>query len=351
MHLSEPEDRKWYLAAKLLAGTLLPEEEKEWEQTILDEKFKNDFDRIRRYWNDVGQWPYLSIDKDKDWKTVVGKIREHQRFDEKRSPMWMVMRYAAAVVGIVALSFVVWNLGFKSDRAVVATTIEAPKGARTSITLPDSSQVWLNAESKISFDQHFGRDNRNIKLEGEAFFDVQKGEIPFQVSTEAYDVKVLGTAFNIKSYADDDLASTTLIRGSLRVIRTLPTGETEEVLLFPNEKVVLKGDATARMSQTLVHEKNIDGAAEADWKDGWLTVRGESLEEFSKKIERLYNVKIIFHDEKMKSYRYSGRIQQFSLEQVLNALSLTSPVRFEIHEKEVKLSIDESAKAKYNEAQ
>jgi transmembrane sensor len=208
--------------------------------------------------------------------------------------------------------------------------------------------VWLNAESRITFDQQFGKDNRNLNLEGEAFFDVRKDNAPFRVHTNSYDIAVLGTAFNVKVYPDDDMTSTTLVHGSLKVTRVNAKGEVEEFLLRPNEKVVLRGDTSERINNAIVIEKNVDAAAEADWKDGWLTVRGESLAELSKKIERLYNVKIEFQDDNMKSYRYSGRIQQFSLEQVMNALALTSPVRFEIHEKLVKLNIDESAKAKYN---
>jgi transmembrane sensor len=205
----------------------------------------------------------------------------------------------------------------------------------------------LNAESRITFDQQFGKENRNLTLEGEAFFDVTKDEVPFKVHTSSYDIAVLGTAFNVKAYPDDDITTTTLVHGSLKVTRTAE-GKSEEFLLHPNEKIVLRGDTASRINNAITLEKNIDAAAEADWKDGWLTVRGESLGDLSKKIERLYNVKIEFKDENMKSYRYSGRIQQFSLEQVMNALALTSPVRFEIHEKLVKLSIDESAKAKYN---
>lgn len=347
MQTSEPEERKWYLAARSLTGTLTAEEESEWAQVMHDDEFKTQFERVRKYWSDTEKLPYLQINTEKDWMKVAGRIRSFETVEKRR---WMpnLLRYAA-VMAIVALAGVaLWKIVGQSTGDVFLSTIEAPKGARTSITLPDSSHVWLNAQSKITFDQQFGKGNRNLTLEGEAFFEVKKGSIPFQVHTGSYDIAVLGTAFNVKVYSDDDIATTTLVRGSLKVTRPNAKGDQEEILLHPNERVVLKGNTAKRINNPIVLEKNIDAAAEADWKDGWLTVRGESLGELSKKIERLYNVKIEFQDENMKSYRYSGRIQQFSLEQVMNALALTSPVRFEIREKLVKLSIDESKKAKYN---
>ncbi len=346
MQTTEPEERKWYLAARSLTDTLTSEETEEWEQIMQDQRFRDQFERIKKYWNDSEKLPYLAISTEADWQQVAGKIRSLKP-EKERSLFPAVLKYAAAIAVVVAASFLVWKMTLQSDDTLTITKIEAPKGARTSITLPDSSHVWLNAESYIMFDQQFGKDHRNLTLEGEAFFDVTKDDVPFKVHTRSYDIAVLGTAFNVKAYPDDYISTTTLVHGSLKVTRNV-RGKTEEFLLHPNEKIVLLGDTAERINNTITLEKNIDAAAEADWKDGWLTVRGESLEDLSKKIERLYNVKIEFQDENMKSYRYSGRIQQFSLEQDMNALALTSPVRFEIHEKQVKLSIDESAKAKYN---
>jgi transmembrane sensor len=350
MQISEPEERKWYLAARSLSNSLTSEEEYEWTAIMRDEKFRNQFERIKKYWGDSENLPYLDINTQEDWQRVAGKIRSLKQVNE-RSMLSYMWRYAAAVAAIVVVGVWIWKMADQPDHGTFLSAIEAPKGARTSITLPDSSHVWLNAESRITFDQQFGKEHRTLTLEGEAFFDVKKSNVPFQVHTGSYDVAVLGTAFNVKVYPDDDMTSTTLVHGSLKVTRVNGKGQTEEILLHPNEKIVLKGDTAERFNNPIVLEKNIDAAADADWKEGWLTVRGESLEELSKKIERLYNVKIEFDDANMKSYRYSGRIQQFSLEQVMNALALTSPVRFEIHEKEVKLSIDESAKAKYNYTQ
>ncbi|RAW00523.1 FecR family protein [Pseudochryseolinea flava] len=346
MQNTEPAERQWYLAAKALSSSLTSEEQMEWEAFTRNEKFRHDFEQLKKHWNVATTLPYADINKEADWEIVLGKIKAKKPTKQNFS-IGKIWRVAAVITGFIALSIIAWNVGFKRNGQAIATMIQAPKGARTHVVLPDSSSVWLNAESKISFDQHFGKDNRDITLEGEAFFDVEKEAVPFQIHTADFDIEVLGTAFNVKAYHNDDVLSTTLIRGSLRISKENSSGTVDQVVLKPNEKVVLRGTPQERLAQSFALEKNIDGQAEADWKDGWLTVRGESLQDLCKKIERLYNVTVRFEDESLKSYHYTGRIQQLSLEQVLNALALTSPVMFNVNEKEVTLRLNKSTQSKY----
>jgi len=346
MQYTEPVERQWYLAAKALSDSLTEIEQSEWKVFLQDEKFHHDFSTLKKHWDQIGGIPYFDINKDEDWQKVLTKIRQDEHAT-RRVVVPSIWRYAAVIAGIIMLSIATWKVGFDRGEEVVATTIQAPKGARTYVILPDSSTVWLNAESKISFDPQFGKDNRNIALEGEAYFDVKKEEVPFNIHTPDIDIAVLGTAFNVKAYHNDGVISTALVRGSLKVSRSIGQGKTESVTLRPGEKVSLHGYPGIRSSRSFDVERNIDAAAEADWKDGWLTIRGESLRDLSKKIERLYNVKVRFGYEKLQDYRYTGRIQQLSLEQVLYALSLTSPVSYKINEKQVTLDLDQSKASKY----
>ena len=346
----EPADRKWDLTTKLLTGELTSEEQAEWEEFMQDREFKHQVEMLQQHWGTMGTLPYAQIDKEHDWKIVLQKIAE-QETPKRKLLLPSLLRYAAAITALLVISFFIWKIIPSKQGELTATVIEAPHGARTSVKLPDSSTVWLNAGSKISFNQYFGKDNRDITMEGEAFFDVKKSMVPFHIQTPAYTIAVLGTAFNVKAYQDDDLVSTTLLRGSLKVSRIKADGKEEEFLLQPNDKVILRGTAQQRDSMPIILEKNIDALADSEWKDGWLTVRGESLGDLSKKIERLYNVKINFEDERLKTYRYTGRIQEFSLEQVLNALALTSPLKFSVHEKNVTLSINELTRSKYHSLQ
>jgi ferric-dicitrate binding protein FerR (iron transport regulator) len=345
MEDNKDDDRSWYLASKRLTQGLSDAEELEWEALLRDEKFKNDFALLEKHWHALESSVYAQINVGEDWEAVRAKIRALPQ-TQKRFAFSSWLRYAAAAALFVTSAYVAWNFRKQRETAFV-TKIEAPAGARTYVTLPDSSHVWLNAGTLISFDQHFGTDNRSLTLEGEAFFDVEKSSVPFKVHTVDIDIAVLGTAFNVKAYRNDDVVSTTLVRGALKVRRIKATGVAEEVLLRPNDKITLQGLPSERSGHPLTLQRNIDAVAEADWKDGWLTARGESLSELSKKIERLYNVTIHFENDSLKTYKYTGRIQQFSLEQVLKALALTSPIDFVINEKSVTLRENKNTKSKY----
>lgn len=339
-------ERKWHLAARALTDSLSPDEALEWEAFLSNVNFRNDFNLLKKHWNTIGELPYDKINVSEDWEHVWQKVEQYQPRKRSRT-LQQVWKLAAVITAFIAIAFAGWfALQKQSDTDVLATVIEAPIGARTLVTLPDSSTVWLNAASKISFDHDFGKENRDITIKGEAFFDVKKKETPFKVHTDDYDVVVLGTAFNIKAYPDDEVSSTTLLRGSLKVIHEAD-GKQEEYLLTPNDRVSITRNPLTQSKSEMVLERSVDSQAEADWKNGWLTIRGESLTGLSRRIERMYNVKIQIQDESLKEYRYTGRIQQLSLEQVLNILALTSPVKFKIQGETVRLTVNEQTRAKY----
>jgi transmembrane sensor len=335
------QERRWTLATRVLTGELSAEEKAEWRKHLEDDAFRLQFETIKKNWDTFGTLP--QIDVAADWAVVSDRMHAQP---SRRFFTGNVLRYAAVVVIGLAVSFFVGSRFGGSGNAGLMTVVEAPPGARTSVTLPDSSRVWLNANSRIAFNASYGADNRNIVMEGEAFFDVVKDDIPFRIETPLYNIAVLGTAFNVKAYADDLESSTTLVRGSLKVTRG-----SEEVTLKPNERIVVQKSALQPAAHALTLETNIDANLAMAWKDGWLSVQSESLAELARKIERLYDVKISFQDKELESYRYSGRIRQFSLEQVLKALSLTSPVEFTIQEKSVVLRENKTDKSKYKSVQ
>ncbi len=354
MQVNNDDERKWYLATKVLTSGLDETEQTEWETLKNDLTFQQEFALVEKYWSKLDTLPYQQIDPQKDWKIVRDRVQQEIPLQRERVAMpWF--RYAAIIVVCMAVSFFVGSrmrTGFFSGGTQQLTTIEAPAGSKTYITLPDSSRVWLNAKSKISFDESFGIDNRFLKLEGEAFFDVVKKKVPFRVETPLYTVAVLGTAFNIKAYGDDDHVSTTLVRGLVNIEFNEENGEARVMQLQPNEKILVSRIIKGKENYYAYGiEKGIDADNETSWKDGWLSVKGESLHELARKIERLHDVKINFENEELKEYRYTGSLRQLSLEQVLKALALTSPVEFTIDEKNVILRENQSTKSKYRSLQ
>ncbi len=270
-----------------------------------------------------------------------------------------MLKYAAFFLLVLGLSFTIYFYSYKekSDQYVglLGNEIEVPYGAKSKIILPDGSEVWINAGSKVKYGADFGVHSRKLQLEGEAYFDVKKNDkIPFIVETDLFDIKVYGTAFNVKSYLDDCTAETTLDRGSVSIIRKNKPNEVMNLL--PKQKVViprmiaLKDAKTNPVAggQSLTQEDdsdnffelkdNVDTKVVTAWKDNRLVFDQEQLGDLAKRLERQYNVTISFSEEKLKFYRYSAAIKEMPIEQVLQAISLITPIQYKIEGASITLS-------------
>lgn len=367
-------ERKWYLAARFLTDSLTAAEKADWDILLQqDEAFNEQFKQVAEHWRTAKTLPYhtiTSLDPQADWQVVLARIR-HEGFGAPRavpptsSRAWL--KYAAVLLIGITVGLAGWyavHVTLYTAPTASLMHVEAPAGSKTFVTLPDGSTVWLNARSKLSFENSFGHKHRSLTLEGEAFFDVVKSTTPFEVHTSRYDIAVLGTAFNVSAYPDDLQSVTTLVRGSLKIIPNNTTeGQPKEILLKPREKYRIAEQPTVSTVDSATGpaytqhakkapavETNVDVETETAWKDDWLIMRGETLEALSHRMERLYNITITFSDASLKDYRYTGRIRQLSLEQVLRALALTSPVKFTINEQQVVFSENKKTKSKYTES-
>lgn len=207
--------------------------------------------------------------------------------------------------------------------------VAVERGQKANITLPDGSRVWLNSQSKLTYSGDFNVSKRELDLEGEAYFDVAHNpQKPFIVHSNGMMVEALGTAFSVKAYSEDNFISSTLLRGKVRV--TTSVGES---ILMPNERV-LYDKTNHKMEQSKV----INAADFTGWIHDELRFENESLGEIAKNIQRIYSVEIVFASEKLKSHRYTGTVDNKSLQSVFNVISLTSPIIFQIDKQKVTLS-------------
>jgi ferric-dicitrate binding protein FerR (iron transport regulator) len=294
------------------------------------------------------------------WKKVHRSIVRTKPLYLMNSATYFLVKHrgiAAAILSVIVITGAMLG-GYllrpapQSEEAI--TTIYSPAGQRTEITLPDNSKVMLNSKTTLKYSAAFNPSNREIFLDGEAYFDVTKGNLPFEVKTEALNIRVLGTAFNVKCYSDESVAEATLVRGSM-IVEKLDneSNVSEEIKLKPNQKVVIN-----KVRESLVAEKEVESPGQADasktaeikvhqaksinlvdsydtqkstgWIDGLLIVEGESLGDLSKKIERRYDVTIVFMSETLKSFKYTGTLKEYSLEQVMKALEATSPIDYRV---------------------
>ncbi len=201
--------------------------------------------------------------------------------------------------------------------------IYAPFGTRTSFYLPDGSKGWLNGGSSLKFPAQFEGKTRNVKLSGEAYFDVLSNrKKPFIVSTDHLEVNVTGTSFNIIAYPDEETTEVTLERGQIEVFKKTEYQNNRMALLKPNESFIYNSKSDLSMIMT------INTSEKLAWLKGNLTFKFESFADVIQKINRKYNVNIIIKDEILKNHTYYGTFKDETLEEVLNLLKYTAPIRY-----------------------
>lgn len=277
-------------------------------------------------------------------------------------------KYLPAAAAVLAALLIGGFVLFRSTTRTPKSTAEAKqanrnevvarRGVRSRLVLPDGSTVWLNAETKVSYNTHFNDTVREVDLEGEAFFDVAKDAArPFIVHTAGIDIRVLGTAFNVKSYARDSTIETTLVQGMIEVVQQ-NRQQAARVILHPHEKLVFSkqdsslnthiqdggaaaapGGSSNKGIVVTALPKNIPDTAiaETSWIYNRLVFEGDTFRELAVKMERWFNVKIQIQNEKVAAYRFRGMFANEDIDQALKALQLTAPFRYTIKGDEVEI--------------
>lgn len=202
-------------------------------------------------------------------------------------------------------------------------TIVVPRGGEFIIVLPDSTKVWLNSDSKLTYPVRFG-EKREVCFTGEAYFEVKKQPQPFLVRSGDFYVKVYGTEFNLNTYHKEKF-EVVLIKGS---VGFRSDSEMTETLLSPSqlgEINLMTGDVTVR---------DVDVYPYVAWKNQDMVFFNEKLESIMEKIARWYNVDVFYEDATLKHLRFSGDVKRYSgIDEFLNYLQKTAAVKFTIKQR------------------
>ena len=359
------------LFTKKLAGEASKEEISELEALINSNPGEQFFQELLNNWwqsasinnNIVGQaddnhFNYI-LSKANDINTT--ELPQIELSERKKSKYFKLKSFAiaAAIAGVVFTAAQFFSY-FNSEKKIIPVEkneIIAKKGTKSKLLLPDGTQVWLNSDSKLTYSSAFNQELREVTLEGEAYFDVVKNpKKPFIVHTSAIDIKVLGTAFDVKSYPQDATIETTLMRGSIEVKKNNEPN-TSKIMLKPNEKLVynklLEKSNVNNISQSADNNhplttdpqvisistipKNIVDSAriETSWVYGKLLFEGETFRELAPRMERWFNVKINFINDKVANYRFRGVFENENIDEALIALELTASFKYSIKGNEV----------------
>ncbi len=235
------------------------------------------------------------------------------------------------------------------DHIQLADQNNHPHPSKTKKILPDGTQVWLNGNSHISYQEDFGKNNkREVVLIGEAFFDVTHNEhVPFIVHAKSINITVKGTAFNVKAYPEDKNVETSLLRGVVEV--STKADPKRKFVLKPSEKINISVSADNEKPQStsgrkrLIESDYVNNSYSIDklqpearsniipevaWLQDKLMFNSEPLSEIVEKMQRWYGATIEIKDDRLKDLRFTGAFSNETLRQALNALQATYP--FEI---------------------
>jgi ferric-dicitrate binding protein FerR (iron transport regulator) len=293
-----PDNREIATEAKNFIIHLSPE-----KRFVPDNHIDNEWHRL-----------YNSLVLNNEITTSSGKVKSKIK----------VWHYAAILVIMISLLGVIFsNSVFKHHEPITINEVIVPRGQIRNILLPDGTLVFLNADTKLSYHNNFGKKNREITLDGEAYFVVTySSDIPFVVHTCENEIKVLGTAFNVKAYPDGNIHQTSLERGKIMIFDQ----QKESYILTPNQTYLLIRDINS--SKVFRTEKVEDFSS---WTDGRIILRNHRFKDIARDLERSHEVIFEIQNKEIQNRRYTGEFSRSDdIGKILEIISLTSNFKFEI---------------------
>jgi transmembrane sensor len=359
---------------KYLCGSAT-EEERNFARRWINENAENKkyFDEVKNYYqlSKMVQNP-SGYDKEAGWNRVKAgyyktKLQKEQSVKTRKYILRAIISSAALIILAAGLFIYYQNNTLKNElQTQKYHKISVPLGAKSYIILSDSTKVWLNAGSTLRYPENFSSGKREVYLEGEGYFDVTRNEQKqFIVNTSGLRVLVYGTQFNVKSYPDENSIQTTLIKGSVAIEPLISNSKVKPVYLKPNQTATFY-KSSLKIEKSTINQAMIDNKIEPEliekivikpkvnptpitsWKDKEWVFDHEGLGDLAVKLERRYNVNIIFDDKGLTAYKFTGTITEETFEQVLKIIQLSAPITYSISGNNVTLKEDPYYKKKYD---
>ena len=249
-----------------------------------------------------------------DAMIVSGEITDRQSVQSRKKRTRVVFMELLRVAAVILVMFLVGGYIYvrKMEEIRLANNIvTVPVGQRVNLQLPDGTSVWLNASSEIIYPAYFSGSTREIHLNGEAYFEVEhNASKPFIVHTETFDIKVLGTKFNVEAYKGMEGFTTALMEGSVEV--TDRKNKDKSVRLYPAQKVAFRNGELCKSP--------IDNYDVYRWREGLICFKETRFADLMRQLEKNYGVRILINNEAVKEKVFSGKFR--TTDGIDNALRL-----------------------------
>ena len=345
------QERIGYLLTKLLAGELTSEEEEELEWNKLANPRISEVIRVLLAMRDQPPAGMSAADEQamlekglNQWKSPVESrymgMKAVPRIDDvgqedaeagigKNWKRWMV---AASMLVLATTGVLYWHSRQREGEVKAAVAVQAKEivtkyGTRSYQELPDGSKLWLNAGSKVVYADNFLAGKRELTLQGEAFFDVRHDpKHPFIIHTGQVDVRVLGTTLNVRAYPEDSTIETTLINGKVEI--DVKGRQKQTIVLRPSEKVSVAVEKVRIPAGDKIRLRPVapDSAygtiVETSWVEDKLVFRNMQMAEVAARMERWYNIRIRFDNDRYQQQMLTGYFKDQPVENVMKALQV-----------------------------
>ena len=260
------------------------------------------------------------IDVERSLRQFKRRMHAGRRISLRR----ITLRAAAAAVAVILLAGGVTTVSL-SKRLAQPLTVITHLGERSQVVLPDGTKVWLNSASSVEYVAPFFSRERRVKMDGEAYFEVQHdAQAPFVVSTNGLDIKVLGTRFNIRNDDNDHRITTVLLEGAVKAYAS--GDEKAAVRLRPSQQLVFD---TRTGAMRLTDEPSADRSI--NWIDGRFCFEHDTFAEIVAELKRYYNVDVRFMDDALRSERFSGDFRvEDGIYHIMSVLQLTYKFTYKV---------------------
>jgi ferric-dicitrate binding protein FerR (iron transport regulator) len=283
-----------------------------------DPTFRRYFEHTKLEWN---QQPEMDELGKRNWKRFQYKINKTDSSKVKypiTRKLWFQVAAVAAILFLGLLGGGTLMYFFSGNKINQEQLVfETPRGEKSMVKLPDGSQVWLNANSRLVY-HSFSSKHRQVELKGEAFFNVaHNANAPFVVKTNECEVKVLGTSFNVMAYDEFGRKEITLLSGKVNVLM-----EGNEQVLKPGQALILKDH------KIQIIEANTSQAS--GWVDNKFNFQNIPLSELMKRLENWYDVDITLENPSGREVNYTGTFKnEETIWQVLDAIAVYTPIQYQ----------------------
>lgn len=248
--------------------------------------------------------------------------------------------YQYGIAASISLLLLAWfittnwkNEVFQNQEPITLITKTVSNGQKMTVRLPDGTSIKLNSNSKITYPQEFTNISRNVKLEGEAFFDVAKDPSrPFTIMSGEIQTKVIGTSFNIRAFPKSKDIRVAVSTGKVSVNSYNQYGEKSELILLPDDMAVYSNQSKS------LQKTSFNRLAELSWKDGILHLEGKNIHEITLELSKWFGVSFVMNKEIDAAKDYTGTFDNKSLQEVMEGISFVFDFEFIIKNKTVTIN-------------